>query len=120
LTLWKDEFGVGAIGLLLAGTRAGKLAGSVVGALMGSHHSKQRREVCAVLEGKLGPEDSALAILVTDADWEAVQNAVDHFDGEELALRITTEAEKRLAEIAADEDVTAVVQEYVEIEEVTL
>jgi hypothetical protein len=118
--LWKDEFGVGAIGLLLAGTRAGKLAGAVVGALMGSHHSKQRREASAFLEGKLGPEDSALVILATNTDWEAAQSAVDHFDGEELAVRITTEAEKRLAEIAADEEVTAAVREFVEIEEVTL
>jgi uncharacterized membrane protein len=120
LTLWKDEFGVGAIGLILAGTRAGKLAGAVVGALIGPHHSKQRREASAFLEGKLGPDNSALAILVTDADWEAVQNAVDHSDGEELAVRITTEAEKRLAEIASDEEVAAAVREYVEIEEVTL
>jgi uncharacterized membrane protein len=120
LTLWKDEFDVGAIGLILAGTRAGKLAGAVVGALMGSHRSKHRREVRAVLEGKLGPDDSALVILATNADWEAVQSAVDHFGGEELAVELTPKAEKQLAEIAADEEVAAAVQEEVQIEKVTL
>jgi len=72
------------------------------------------------LDEKLGPDDSALVILVTNADWEDVQSEVDQFGGEELAVELTAKAEKRLAEIAADESVTAVVKEYVEIEEVTL
>ena len=120
LTLWKDEFDVGAIGLILAGTCAGTLASAVVGALIGSSRSKQRREVRAFLKDKLGPEESALVILVTNADWEAVQSAVDHFGGEELAVELTAKAGKRLAVIACDEEVAAAVQEFVEIEEVTL
>ena len=118
--IWGDEFGVEAIGLTVAGTRAGKLAGAVVGALMGSHRSRHRREVRAVLEGKQGPEDSALVILLANADWEAVQSAVDHFGGEELAVELTAKAAKRLAVIACDEEVAAAVREFVEIEEVTL
>ena len=120
LTLWKDEFGVGAIGLILASTRAGILAGAVVGALIGSSRSKQRCEARALLKDNLGREDSALVILVTNADWEAVQSKVGHFGGEELAVELTAKAEKQLAEIAADEEVAAAVQEFVEIEEVTL
>ncbi len=120
LTLWRDEFGVEAIALILAGTRAGKLASAVVDALMGSHRSKHRCEVRAILEGKLGPDDSGLVVLAADADWEAVQSAVDHFEGEELALELTYKAVKRLAEISADVGVIAAVQEFVEIEEVTL
>jgi uncharacterized membrane protein len=120
LTLWRDEFGVEAIALMLAGTRAGKLAGAVVDALMGSHRSKHRREVRAILEGKLGPDDSGLVVLATNADWEAVKSAVDHVDGEELAVELASKAEKRLAEIASDEGVAAAVREFVEIEEVTL
>jgi uncharacterized membrane protein len=118
--LWKDEFGVEAIGLMLAGTRTGELAGAVVGALMGSHRSERRREVGAVLEGKLGSDSSALVILLSNADWEAVQSQVDHFGGEELAVELTAKAEKQLAEIACDESVAAVVREFVEIEGVTL
>jgi len=120
LTVWKGLFGVGAIGLVLAGTGSGFLAGAVVGALIGSSRSKQRREVKHFLDDKLGPDDSALVMLITNVDWEAVQSEVDHFDGEELAVELSDEAEKRLAEIAADEEVAAAVQEEVEIEKVPL
>lgn len=120
LTVWKGLFGVGAIGLILAGTGAGLLAGAVVGALIGSSRSKQRRDVKSFLDDKLGPEESALAILVTNADWETVRNEIDHFGGDELAFELTPEAEKRLAEIAADEEVVAAVYEEVEIAEIRL
>ena len=72
------------------------------------------------MEGKLGPDHSALAILATHADWEAVQRAVDPFGGEELAVELTAKAAKRLAVIACDEEVAAAVREFVEIEELTL
>lgn len=120
LTLWKDEFDVGSVGLVLASTRAGTLVGAVVGALIGSSRSKQRCEVKDFLYDKLGLDDSALVILITNADWEAVQNEVIHFGGEELVVELSTEAEKRLAEIATDEKVAAAVREFVEIDEVTL
>ena len=111
LTLWRDEFGVEAIALMLAGTRAGKLAGAVVDALMGSHRLTHRREASALMEGKLGPDDSGLVVLATNADWEAVKSAVDHVDGEELAVELPSRAEKRLAEIASDEGVAAAVRQ---------
>ena len=120
LTVWKGLFGVGAIGLILAGTGAGLLAGAVVGALIGSSRSKQRRDIKSFLDDKLGPADSALAILIDNADWDTVQNEIDHFGGDELAFELTTESQKRLAEIAADEEVVAAVHEEVEIEEIKL
>jgi uncharacterized membrane protein len=120
LTLWKDEFDVEAIGLVLAATRSGTLAGALVGALMGSHRCFEPCELHSLLEDKVGPDDSALLILVTNADWEAVQCAIDHFGGEELTVELTAKAEKKLAEIASDEKVAAAVRELVEIEEVTL
>ena len=120
LTLWKDEFDVGAIGLILAGTGAGTLAGALIGALFGPSRSEGRCEARAFLDDKLGPDDSALVILVTNADWEAVQSAADHFGGEEFAVELTAKAGRRLAVIACDEEVAAAVQEFVEIEEVTL
>ena len=120
LTLWKDEFDVGSIGFVLAGTGVGLLAGAVVGALIGPSRSRQQHKVKEFLDEQLGPDDSALVILVTNADWEAVQSEVDQFGGLELAVELSAEAEKRLAEIAADESVTAIVKEYIEIEQVTL
>ena len=120
LTLWKDKFDVGSVGLVLASTRAGTLAGAVVGALIGPSRSRHQHEVKEFLDEKLGPDDSGLIILITNADWEAVQSEVDHFGGKELAVELSAKAEKRLAEIAADEEVAAAVREFVEIDEVTL
>ena len=119
LTLWKDEFDVGSIGLILAGARAGNLAGTLIDALISPRRSFELHEAKAFLDDKLGPDDSGLIILIDNADWEAIQNDVG-FTGEELTIELTAKAEKQLAEIATDESVTAVVKEYVEIEEVTL
>ena len=120
LTLWKDEFDVGAIGLTLAGTRAGILAGAVVGALILAAAGLNPSKDHSLLEDKVGPDDSALVILATNADWEAVQSEIDHFGGEELTVELTAKAKKQLAEIASDEEVAAAVREFMEIEVVTL
>jgi uncharacterized membrane protein len=120
LTLWKDEFDIGTIGLILAGTKAGKLSQAVLGTLMGSYTSKHQCEAGAFLDDNLSSDDSALIILVTDADWEVIQSEVDQFRGKELAFELTDKAMKQLAEISADVGVIAVVEEYVEIEEVAL
>ena len=117
VTVWKGTVGGGIIGLLLAGTGAGVLGGAVIGALIGSKRHGQRKEAKEFLDDKLGPDDSALAILVTDADWEAVSNAVDHYNGEELSVRLTPEAQAQLEAIANQEEVVEAVAEEVESEE---
>ena len=109
-----------ADGLCFILTGAGFLAGAVVGALIGSSRSGQRLQVKEFLDEKLGPNESALIILVTNAEWDAVQNEVDHFGGEQLAVELTAEAEKRLAAIAADEEVAAAVHEEIEIEKIPI
>lgn len=119
LTLWKDEFDVGSIGLIMAGTKAGILAGTLIDALIGSQRCFELRDVKAFLDDNLGSDDSGLVILMANADWEAIQNEVGLI-GKALTIELTVKAEKQLAEIAADEDITAVVREYVEIEEVNL
>jgi len=118
VTVTKGAFGGGAIGLLLAGTGAGLLAGAVVGAVIGSSRAKQRRETKAFLDDKLGPDDSALVMLINDADWERAQASVEHFDGDDIVVELTPDAERQLAALAADEGVAAAVQEEVEVEEV--
>ena len=52
------------------------LAGAVVGGALGGLGHKDRKEVKAFLDEKLGPNDSAVAILIKGADWQAVQDAV--------------------------------------------
>ena len=120
LTLWKYEFDIASIGLILAGTRAGTLADAMVGALMGTGYPKQRRAIREFLDDNLGPNDSGLVILTTDSEWEAIQSEIEHFGGEELVIELSAEAEKRLSEIAADEVVATAIHKEVKIEKVTL
>lgn len=118
VTVKKGAFAGGAIGLVLAGTGVGLLGGAVVGAIVGSSRRKDRTDTKKFLEDKLGPDDSALVMLINDADWERAQALVDQFDGEDLALELTPDAEAQLAALADDPDVAAAVQEEVEVEEV--
>jgi hypothetical protein len=76
-------------------------------------------EVKTFLDDKLGPDDSGLVILFDNADWEAIQYDVG-FTVEKLTVELKVKAEKKLAEIAADAEVAAAVQEEVQIEKVTL
>ena len=119
LTLWKDEFDVGSIGLILASTRAGRMTSALIDTLIGQRGCFELREAKALLDNKLGPDNSGLVILIDNAEWKAIKNDVGYI-GEELTVELTAKAEKQIAAIAADEGLSAVVQEYVEIKEVTL
>jgi uncharacterized membrane protein len=115
VTTWKGLFGGAIIGLILAGPAA-LLGGAVVGALIGSSRSGDRRDVKEFLEDKLGPDDSALAVLVSSADWEAVDEAVKPYGGTELLVELTPEAEEAVAKLAVDDEAIAQIQEEVDIE----
>jgi len=117
LTVGKGVFGGGAVGLILASTGAGLLVGAGIGALLGSTKSGDRRDAKEFLEDKLGQNDSALVILVKDADWSAVDDAVAPFNGTELAVELSAEAEAQVAELAEKADVAALVQADVEVDE---
>jgi len=122
VTAWKGFFGGGAIGLVLMGlTGAGGvvLGGAVIGALIGTKRHGGRKESKSYLDDKLGPDDSAIVILVSAADWEYVIEKTEHFGGEDLVVELTPEAEQQLAAIAEDEDVAAAVAEEVEVVEET-
>ena len=58
-------------------------------------------------------------MLVKDADWAAVQSEVDAlgFEGEDLMVELTPEAEEQIAAIAADDEVADAVAEEVEVED---
>ena len=69
------------------------------------------------MDDKLGPDDSALVILISDADWDAVQDAVAPFGGTDLKMELTEEAQQKIADLSDDDDVKAQVQDEVEVEE---
>jgi len=60
---------------------------------------------------------SALVILVSHADWTAVESEVSKFGGEELLVELTPEAEKLIAALAENDEVVEVVNKEVEVGE---
>ena len=111
LTTWKGAAGGIAIGFLLGGP----ILGGAIGALVGSRGKGEQRKAKKFLDEKLGEDDSAIIVLLKDADWKAVREMFMRFDAEALKLEFTPEAEKEIAELTADEDVAKAVREEVDI-----
>jgi uncharacterized membrane protein len=108
----------GGVALLLgAATGGALLAGAVIGGAIGGFGHTKRTETKRFLEDKLGPDDSAIAVLVIDADWEAAEEATKAYDGEDLVVELTDQAAMQMAALAADDEVSAAVAEEVEVEE---
>jgi len=111
LSTWKGAAGGVAIGFLLGGP----LLGGAIGALIGSRGKGEQRKAKEFLDEKLGEDDSAIIVLLKDADWVAVRDMFKRFDAEALKLEFTPEAEKEIAELTADEDVAQAVHAEVDI-----
>jgi uncharacterized membrane protein len=118
LTVGKGLVGGGAVGLLVGGAAAPAiLGGAAVGALIGSSRSGDRKEVKGFLEDKLGPDDSALAVLIKEADWAAVNEKMAPYGGEDLRVELTAEDEAAIEASGGEEEVAAAVDG--EVDEVT-
>ena len=119
VTVGKGVMGGGLLGLLILGTGGGLIAGAVIGGLIGSSRSGERATLKEFLDDKLGQDDSALAVLISNADWEAIQAATEQVygRGELLAMELTPEAEAELNARASDEEVAKAVAEEVEVED---
>jgi uncharacterized membrane protein len=119
MNTWGGAAAGGAIALLLAGATGGGsvLAGALIGGAIGGFGHTDRKNVKEFLDEKLGTDDSALAILIKEADWQAVQDATEKYGGEDLAVELTDEAAAQLAAMGANEDVAAAVAEEVEVED---
>lgn len=107
----------GGVALLLGAASGGMLAGVVVGAGLGGFGHNMRTDTKEFLEDKLGPDSSAVAILIKDADWAAVQAATEKYGGEDLSVEMTDEAAMQVAALAANEEVADAVAEEVEVED---
>jgi uncharacterized membrane protein len=119
MNTWGGAAAGGGIALLLAGATGGGsvLAGALVGGAIGGFGHSDRTKVKKFLEDKLGTDASALAILIKDADWQAVQDATEKYGGEDLSIELTDEAAAQLAALGANEDVAEAVAEEVEVED---
>jgi len=106
-TVWQGALGGAALGLLLIGSGGGMAAVALAGALLGAAGGERRRQVRSFLDDKLGPEQSALAIIISHADWESVQQRIAPYGGGILSVELSAEAEAQLAAIAGDQAATA-------------
>jgi uncharacterized membrane protein len=115
---WGGAAAGGAVALLLAGATGGGalLAGALVGASIGGLGHTDRTNVKKFLDDKLGPDDSAVAVLIKEADWKAVQAATDAYAGEDLSVELTDEAAAQLAALAENQEVADAVADEVEVE----
>jgi uncharacterized membrane protein len=123
MTAGKGLVAGGAVGLVIGGAVApAVLGGAAIGGLIGLSRHGDRQEVKGFLEDKLGPDDSALAVLIKEADWAAVHDKMDPFGGEELLAELTAEDEAAIEALGGQEDVAAaadqVVDEVVEDDDV--
>ena len=118
LTGGKGLVAGGAVGLLIGGAVAPAIiGGAAVGALIGSSRRGDRKEVKGFLEDKLGPDDSAMAVLIKEADWAAVNEKLEPYGGEDLMVELTAEDEAAIEALGDDKEVAAAVDDEVEVVE---
>jgi uncharacterized membrane protein len=118
LTTKKGLLAGGAVGLVLGAAAApAVLGGAAIGALIGSSRHGDRKEVKGFLEDKLGPDDSAMAVLIKEADWDAVNEKMDSYGGEDLLVELTADDEAAIEALGDDEEAVAAVEEEVEVTE---
>jgi uncharacterized membrane protein len=115
LTVKKGLVAGGAVGLLVGGAFAPVvLGGAAVGALIGSSRHGDRQEVKGFLADKLGPDDSALAVLIKEADWAAVNEKMEPYGGEDLLVELTDEDAAAIEALYADEETAAATEQVVD------
>ena len=115
MTAGKGLFAGGAVGLVVGGAVApAVLGGAAVGALIGSSGHGDRQDVKGFLEDKLGADDSALAVLIREADWAAVNEKMGPYGGEDLRVELTAEDEAALDALDGDEEVAAAVDQVID------
>ena len=96
----------GVLGLVIGAVAvSAPLAGLLVGGLIGFGRSGDRRRLKEVLESELGPRQSALAIVIKEADWEAVAEATKGWTGEIIKSSLSQEALATLEGLSAEDDV---------------
>jgi uncharacterized membrane protein len=96
----------GVLGLVIGAVAvSAPLAGLLVGGLIGFSRSGDRRRLKEVLDSELGVRQSALAIVIKEADWEAVAEATKGWEGEVIKSSLSDEALATLEGLSAEEDV---------------
>ncbi len=90
-------------GLLLGGPILGAAAGALIGKIVGSlkDYGLDDKFVKKITDG-LGPETSALFLLVQEAKPEEFQNRLKQFDAQVLTTNLPSEKEKELRKLLGE------------------
>ncbi|MGI9609484.1 MAG: DUF1269 domain-containing protein [Acidimicrobiia bacterium] len=105
---WKGgTIGLG-VGILMGGPVGFAAAGAAIGYLRG----KERRELRDKINEQLGPQQSAIALMLEDPiDWDVVREMGGAFDAELLYAELRGETLAKVGELAEDEDVQKAFEE---------
>ena len=115
MTAGKGLVAGGAVGLVLGAAAApAVIGGAAVGALIGTSGHGDRQEVKGFLEDKLGQDDSALAVLIKEADWAAVDEKMEPYGGENLKVELTADDEAAIEALGDDKEVAAATDQVVD------
>jgi uncharacterized membrane protein len=112
IATWKG----GGIGLIIGLLLGGPVGGAVVGGLIGFARGNDRRNLRGQVDEKLGMDNSALALVVENTDWDAVTAAMEPYGGELVYSELQGTALAQIDELTEDAEVTAAAEE--EFEEV--
>lgn len=105
----------GVLGLVIgAVVISAPLAGLVLGGLIGFGRSGDRRHLKQVLDDAMGADQSALAVVIKQADWGAVAEATKSYPGEIIMSELSDEALATLEDLADDEEFKAATAEAIE------
>jgi uncharacterized membrane protein len=110
---WKG----GGLGLGVGILLGGPIAFAAVGGLIGYMRAEDRRRLRDELNDKLGPEQSAIALMLEDPiDWDVLAEVGTDFGAELLRAELRGEPLAKAEELMEDEDVQqALEEEYDEI-----
>jgi uncharacterized membrane protein len=98
LTTWKGAAGGIAVGVLLGGP----ILGGAIGGLIGRRGKGELGEIKPFLDEKLGQDDSAIVVLLRNAEWMAVREMFKRYGAEPLVLELSPEAEEAIAAATAN------------------
>lgn len=105
---WKG----GGIGLGIGILLGGPIGFAAVGGLIGYIRGAERRRIRDEINEKLGPEQSAIALMLEDPiDWDVLREVGNTFGAELLMAELRGEPLAKLEELSEDEDVQQAAEE---------
>ena len=105
---WKG----GGLGLGIGILLGGPIGFAAVGGLIGYMRGAERRRLRDQINEKLGPEQSAIALMLEDPiDWDVLREVGNTFGAELLMAELRGEPLAKLEELSEDEDVQQAAEE---------